>query len=288
MLNTQPTRRLIPATGFRSNEPLTNDQLQRYASSIFADSKHDSRSDKYTHIKTIDLVERLRTEGFYPVAVQQSGTTNESKRNHLKHMIRFRNMNDFEREGRQRENMQEVVMINSHDGTSSYKLMSGLYRLICSNGMIAWQEDIARRVRVPHKGDVINNVIEGVYKVVDQGKKTIEDVELFKSLELSREEQEIFADSARKLRFDDTQEVRLDHINHPRRMADKGNDLWLALNRVQENFIRGGLPYYNLNERGQRVNRQRTREIRNVDQNVKINQALWQLANEMAKLKGAA
>lgn len=288
MLNTQPTRRLIPATGFRSNEPLTNDQLQRYASSIFADSKHDSRSDKYTHIKTIDLVERLRTEGFYPVAVQQSGTTNESKRNHLKHMIRFRNMNDFGREGRARENMQEVVMINSHDGTSSYKLMSGLYRLVCSNGMIAWQEDLASRVRVPHKGDVINNVIEGVYKVVDQGKKTQEDVERFQSLELSREEQEIFASSAKHLRFDASQEVRTDHLNYARRMADKGSDLWLTLNRVQENFIRGGVPYYNLNERGQRTGRQRTREIRNVDQNVKLNQALWQLANEMAKLKGAA
>jgi len=50
--------------------------------------------------------------------------------------------------------------------------------------------------------------------------------------------------------------------------------------RVQENLVQGGLSTRTANGR-----RNRTRAIQGIDQNVKVNRALWILAEEMKRLK---
>ena len=67
-----------------------------------------------------------------------------------------------------------------------------------------------------------------------------------------------------------------------RRIADRNPDLWSNFNRVQENIIRGGL-------RGRTANGNRTttREVKSIDNNVKLNKALWILADGMRQLKQA-
>ena len=68
-----------------------------------------------------------------------------------------------------------------------------------------------------------------------------------------------------------------------RRREDTGNDLWSVFNRVQENTVRGGLRFRN-EETGRR---NRTREVKGIDQNIRLNRALWELAEKMASLKAA-
>ena len=110
------------------HEPLTNEQLYRFAPSIFAQEKHGSRSDKYTYIPTIEVVNGLRKEGFQPFWAVQSRSRDENKRNFTKHMIRLRHENQIaDRE------VCEIVLINSHDGTSSYQMMCGIFRLVCQD-----------------------------------------------------------------------------------------------------------------------------------------------------------
>src|SRR5690606_41616733 len=53
---------------------------------------------------------------------------------------------------------------NSHDGTSSYQMLAGMFRFVCSNGLVCG--DTVADVRVPHKGDVAGSVIEGAYEVL--------------------------------------------------------------------------------------------------------------------------
>jgi hypothetical protein len=53
-----------------------------------------------------------------------------------------------------------LILLNSHDGTGSYQLMSGVFRIVCRNGLIV-SEGEAHMIRVPHKADIIGEVIEG-------------------------------------------------------------------------------------------------------------------------------
>ena len=70
-----------------------------------------------------------------------------------------------------------------------------------------------------------------------------------------------------------------------RRREDVGGDLWHTLNRVQENVIAGGLSAIQRDAEGRRIRRVSTRRINGIDQDVKLNRALWQLAGMMAELK---
>lgn len=73
----------------RKEHPLTNDELMHAVPGIFSEDKHDSRSDRYTHIPTITVLDKLREEGFLPFFACQTRTHDEGKRGHTKHMMRL-------------------------------------------------------------------------------------------------------------------------------------------------------------------------------------------------------
>ena len=58
----------------------------------------------------------------------------------------------------------EIILLNSHDGSSSYQMLPGLFRGVCTNGLVCGQS--FGEVRVPHKGNVVEKVIEGAYEVL--------------------------------------------------------------------------------------------------------------------------
>lgn len=147
--------------------PLSDDQIARVAPSIFAAEPHGSRSERYTYIPTIDVLRGLRKEGFEPFMVCQTRVRNEDKREHTKHMIRLRHADQIN--GREAG---EIIMLNSHDGTSSYQMLAGMFRFVCQNSMVCG--DTLADFRVPHKGDVIGQVIEGAYTVLDGFEKAEE------------------------------------------------------------------------------------------------------------------
>ncbi len=74
----------------RQERPLTNDELVKVVPSVFSEEKHNSRSDRYTYIPTITLLDKLREEGFQPFFACQSRVRDEDKRGHTKHMVRLR------------------------------------------------------------------------------------------------------------------------------------------------------------------------------------------------------
>ncbi|MEE1707246.1 DUF932 domain-containing protein, partial [Pseudomonas aeruginosa] len=61
---------------------------------------------------------------------------------------------------------------------------------------------------------------------------------------------------------------------------DNRADLWSVFNRTQENLIRGGLL-----GRGGNGRRQRTRPVQGIDQDLRLNRALWLLADGLRQLK---
>jgi len=264
---------------FRSQYPLTDEEIRRVAPSIFADAPHASRSERYTYIPTVDVLTGLRKEGFEPFMVTQTRCRDESKREHTKHLVRLRHRSQIAG-----AEANEVILLNSHDGTSSYQMLAGVFRFVCANGMVVG--DATHDVRVPHKGDVIGRVVAGAFDVLDGFTRVVEETEGMKALQLNQGEQQAFARSALALKFDtDTAPapVTENDVLRARRMNDAGNDLWTTFNRVQENLIRGGLRGRNAAGRPTT-----TRQVAGIDQNVKLNRALWTLAEEMRKLKAAA
>ena len=72
----------------RRDRPLTHEELMSHVPSVFGSDKHESRSDRYTYIPTITILESLQREGFEPFFACQTKVRDQSKREHTKHMLR--------------------------------------------------------------------------------------------------------------------------------------------------------------------------------------------------------
>lgn len=254
--------------GLITGHALTNEQLQQYVPSIFASEAHESRSARFAPIPTIDVVEGLRREGFEPFFAQQARTRIEGKAEFTKHMIRLRHeslTNDA-------AEAFEVILINANDGTSSYQLLPGFFRMVCANGLMVG--DTFEEVRVKHSGRAIDDVIEGTYSVLEDAPRIIDRMEEFKGTALTHVQRMEYAARALELR-----ELPLEpeDLLRRRRYADNASDLWSTFNVVQENVIRGGQRYWTADM----SRRQKVREVRAIDQSKKINRALWDNAEEL-------
>ena len=115
-----------------------------------------SRSQRYAYIPTAAVLTELRKEGFQPFMVTQTRVRDEGKREHTKHMIRLRHASQING-----AEANEIVLLNSHDGTSSYQMLAGMFRFVCSNGLV--RGNTVADVRVPHKGDVAG-LVRGLTK----------------------------------------------------------------------------------------------------------------------------
>ena len=271
-------------------EALSFEQISEFAPTVFAETAHSSRSDRFQVIPTHQLLSGLAKEGFLPVKVQVGGSRDSEKRAFTKHMIRFRRQDDLAGAPKVGDSHPEVVLMNAHDGTSSYQLHAGLFRLVCLNGMVVSDANFGQ-VKVGHSGrSVLDKVIEGTYRVLDDAVLALEQAQELRGVDLSRDEQRIFGEAALRLRFDDETLPNIPgrEVVRVRREADAYSTLWHTFNRAQENLIRGGLNYRHTNEETNRVSYRETRPVQNADGDLKLNRALWHLTQEFAKLKGQA
>ncbi len=261
----------------RSEHPLSDDQIRSVVPSIFAEAPHESRSERYSYIPTVTVLQKLRAEGFEPFMACQTRVRDGAKRDHTKHMIRLRHASQIN--GREAN---EIILLNSHDGSSSYQMLAGMFRFVCQNGLVCG--DTVADVRVPHKGDVAGLVIEGAYRVLGDFDRANASRDAMQAVTLTDDESQVFARAALALKYDDTSKsapITEDQVLRPRRYDDRGADLWSVFNRAQENLLRGGLLGRNANGR-----HQRTRPVQGIDQDVKLNRALWLLADGMRRIKG--
>lgn len=261
----------------RSDSPLSDDQIHRVAPSIFAEAPHESCSQRYAYIPTATVLTELRKEGFQPFMVTQTRTRHEDRRDYTKHMIRLRHASQINARGE----ANEIILLNSHDGTSSYQMLAGMFRFVCSNGLVCG--DIVADVRVPHKGDVAGQVIEGAYQVLHGFDRALESRESMQAITLDEGEAEVFARAALSLKYDDPDKpapITESQILMPRRFDDRRPDLWSVFNRTQENLTKGGLHGRSANGR-----RQQTRPVQGIDSDIRLNRALWLLADGLRQLK---
>lgn len=267
---------------------LSLESLRRLVPSAFAEAAHESRSDRYTFIPTIQVIDRLMTEGWVPVRAQQNRVKVADRKDFTKHMIRFRRDGQPVMVG---DTFPEVVLTNAHDGASSYLMDAGLFRLACSNGLCV-ADGTFESIRVPHRGNIVDNVIEASYRVIGEAPMLAQEVKNFREVEVSPLYRQAFAEAALQLRYPDevnedtgklikTAPIEPRQLLQVRRWADRDeqNNLWGTLNVVQENMLQGGV-------RGRSASGRRmsTRAVNSVTEDTRLNKALWTLASEMRKI----
>ncbi|MGV8399253.1 DUF932 domain-containing protein [Pseudomonas aeruginosa] len=260
----------------RTDRPLSDDQIRSVAPSIFAETPHESRSERYSYIPTATILTELRREGFEPFMVCQTRVRREDRRDFTKHMIRLRHASQING-----TEAQEIILLNSHDGTSSYQMLAGMFRFVCHNGLVCG--DTVADMRIPHKGNVTEQVIEGAYEVLHGFQQVQDSRDAMRAITLDDGEAQVFARAALALKYDDPIKpppVTERQILLPRRSEDHKPDLWSVFNCTQENLLKGGLPGRSANG-----SRQRTRPVNGIDQSVRLNRALWLLADGMRQLK---
>lgn len=245
---------------------------------IFAEAASPITSGRYTFVPTSTILSAMEKEGWNMVDHKVQKTRKPEKAGFQKHMLKLTHR-DYS--GTAKPEQPQIVLINSHDGSSSLRLYAGLFVLVCTNGLVR-PTSAAEGFTVRHTGD-LDPIIEQAYKILYGVPQMMDSVSRFKSAHLLESQQKEFALKAAGLRYPDGLPVGFDSSDllRPNRAGDDEPSLWKTLNRVQENLMVGGLRYEQVRESDSRLLRRRTRRLTSIDRNVAVNTGLWALAEEV-------
>lgn len=251
--------------------------IRRIAPSVFATQPWDGVSHNYQFVPTADVIDMMEDEGFHVTKAMQSRSRIPGKSDFTKHMVRLRHK-DHVGNLNVNDEVPEIVLVNSHDRTSAYKIYTGIFRLVCSNGMVVQSVDFGG-VSIRHSGrkDIRSQVIDATYRIMEDTPALMSNINEWKQIELTPEQRQVYASAALELK--DNKIASPETILQPRRYQDRKNDLWTTSQIVQEHMIKGG-------DRGiaSTGRRTTTRAVKSVSEDVRLNKALWSLTEHMAKL----
>ena len=258
-------------------QPLTNQELEKLAPSLFTAEPCFEASDKYHFISTISVVDEIRSYGWYPVSASESSVRDEAKEGFQQHCVRFRQLDDFLNPG---QNVLELLLFNSHDRSNKFSISAGIYRFVCANGLVV-ADSVFESYDIKHIGDKENEVKNAVDGIVKAKEKIMDKITLFEHTMLNESEKESFARASIPLRFEKHLQVNYKDLLEPHRISDDKNDLYTVFNTIQEHLIRGNLSGIN-KITGRRFT---SKEIKSISTDAQINKSLWQMAENIAKIK---
>ena len=257
---------------------LTKDQVRALAPVAFATEPTSNKvSDKYLHVNTETIIDDLAKLGWLPVtASQRKARTSEKTTIFSKHMVSFQNP-DLMIKGKNGDDaFPRLILTNSHDGFNSFQFRVGIYRFVCSNGLVVADEEFSA-FRIRHKGYTFAELQEVVVQAVKDLPNKVEVLNKMQLRELTPVEQRQLAIDAMQLRTNRIDAVwdeeTIQDVLSPTRDADKGSDLWSVFNVIQEKITQGG---YSAALNGAKV--RKVRKIKSFEKDLKVNQDLFKLA----------
>ena len=262
---------------------LTLEEIGQKCPAAFTTTPHQDRSKRYRFISTLEIIKEMEQKGMFPVRASQTPTLRDGSALHGKHMITFRSREHIAND--KGDVVPEAVLLNSHDGSTRYKFMAGLFRLVCLNGLLI-AEGSTGQIVTKHIGDFDfqKDIVRSGIKSMEHSLRMVNRVKEFEAKEMNDEAQVKYATEA----LDIFRGMKVTTIPNPRelliskRKADeadiKGNrNLWVTYNVVQENMIRGGASYrLNNKERS-------TKPASSIQKNLYYNLNLWRLTTEFFK-----
>jgi len=269
-------------------EPLEVAQLKRFAPAIFSKSPIAGVSDKYGHVNTFDIIKAMNLNGYEIVEVRQSKRRDTEemeaaeRMRFTKHMLKFRKEGNIKKLLKVGDVVPQVVMVNSHDRSSGFHLYAGMFRLVCSNGLIVSDSSFVEPIKVRHTATMVEDIVNRSGMLIKQADGVYSVREDMLAVPLSPKEAVRFATKAIEFRPPRRKGLMTaDTLLAVRREEDKPNDLWHVFNRVQENMMRGGNELST--EEGRRAV---SRGIGRIERDVAVNSALWELAVDTLQKHG--
>ncbi len=265
---------------------LSKDQIRETCPVAFAtEPTNPDVSKKYLHVNTETIIDDLEKLGWKPVQATMR-TSKGGPTIFSKHMISFQNP-DIMIKGKDGDDaFPRIIMTNSHDGFNAFQFKVGIYRLVCSNGLVIADEEFSD-FKIRHKGYTFAELRDVVSSAVKSLPAKVEVLNQMKSRELTQDEKNKLAldamilragiklDTPEATKFDYDEET-IEDILEPTRDEDKGNDLWKVFNVVQEKVTQGG---FSAALRGAKV--RKVRKIKSFEKDLKINQDLFKLATAL-------
>jgi len=270
----------------KNHQALNDDEIKLLCPVAFKDTMTKAEinklglSEHYSFVPTMNVINDLRELGYEVTDAVQVKARKKSTNGYQKHMITFEHPK-YKVEGS--KEYPQILLTNSHDGGNAFTLSAGIFRLVCSNGLVIKTEDYGS-ARLVHKG----YSFEAVQKLVKEFEVTVDEVltkiTAMKKVQLTKEQQIEFAKQAALLRFkaksynEDNigKVVDLDDLLNVDRKEDAGDGLYEVFNRVQESLINGKYHYL-----GTKDKRRKARPIKNFKQNIEVNSKLSKLAFEL-------
>jgi len=256
------------------NTFLTRDDIVARVPSALASTHDGRRSNLYTFVPTLDIIESMESNGWGVVSAKVPKARKSASRDFGIHQLDFQERGAVAlvdpRVPNSKAIFPRIHILNSHNGTSRFQVLAGLYTLVCSNGLIVSTASVGE-FSTRHTGSFN---AEDAYRMVEQFRVAMsnigETMEIWSSLQLSPMEADDFALAAARIRWNSPTDAipAPTDILAPHREADVGRDLWRVFNVTQENLIGGGF---------KRASRD-ARKVTNLRESLRINSELWKLA----------
>jgi hypothetical protein len=255
-------------------QPMDLVEIQDICSSAFTAVSAPNVSSNYTHIPTSQVIEDMVELGWTPVSAQEVRA--RKGRGFQKHIIRFQNQNITIKGNDGDDVFPELLLTNSHDGKNAFHLRVGLYRLVCSNGLVIADSEFSN-VAIRHMGYTFEALREQVLTMINTLPNLVQKINTFKTTALSDEQIIEFALKASELRWKNKNiTLDMDELTSSQRDQDNDPNLWTVFNRIQEKLVNGGISYTN----GKKT--RKVRALKNFTADMQFNGELWQLAEEYA------
>lgn len=259
--------------------PLNNQQLYAKAPAVLTLEPAPGTSDRYSFIPTVTVLDALREEGWLPVEASQQRTHKPSR--YAAHLVRLQHRDPRPVMGGE----YECLLYNGHSGERSLKLLTGVFRYACANGLVLGDTFGTRRIR--HVGVTVHDVVEASVEVLRMHELAAEIVEEMERHELDSYHRHAFARAALALRYGTHEEKLWPCTTRtalmPRRVQDVGMSLWQTFNVVQENLSRGGMNEGKRRENGRRFGP--VRALKAIDASVDFNHKLFGIAESYLKVE---
>ena len=253
----------LNTSSMMTNRVYTLDEIKQIAPSVFTTEKAPHLTDKYIQTPTSRVVEDLMNLGWQVTKAQE--VRSRKYKGFQKHMVVFRNPNITIKGKDGDDAFPQILLTNSHDGKAAFNFRVGIFRLVCSNGLVISDADFSN-VSIRHTNYTFESLQTKIGEMIAKLPNLVQKINLFKTTELTEDQMKDFATKAMQLRT--KQRVNIMDVLNADRPQDQGNDLWVVFNRVQEKLVGGSY------KAGQR----KARSVKNFQKDIEINEQLFELA----------
>ena len=223
-------------------------------------------STRYAFVDTRELLSIAEQSGFQITNAMAIKPRKKDPRS-VQHLVRMRHIDATPINGV----YPEVLLRNSHDGTSPVGLMTGLFRLVCSNGLIVCESDFGTH-QLRHTASGAKVVTSALNDVLAHAINVADRIPRFVGRSMTLAAQLAYAEKAAALL---PTPINPEHLLTVRRPEDAEPNLWTVYNRVQENLMRGGILTRHV---GRRVGV--TRQVKSLNKTLNLNTKLWKMTEE--------